>query len=259
MQLVFKNCAPLNIKLDDTALAADWYQLVKQNYEKNPNAIFRDQPKYTLAYLKTLADDANKKLGWDWPIDNNLDLFTTVRLHKDIENYLSRGFENIPEEFDNLLHEIHFCLHAVESGSKRSTWLQIEWFNDEGFHIAPDQYPAKINLDFGDIRLQNPYVGHHPLFVFQQRDSINIASTCQFHDLARPGFCVVIEQENETFSWQRYLHWFETHAADWIEEKGLNNLIKYTGHPVIGKITNLKDLENCLSMHHLEFEKIVFD
>lgn len=258
MQIVFRDCPPLNIQLDDTPLSQKWLTLIHQNYQRDPNAIFRDPLKYTISYLKQLAKDANRRLGWSWNT-NDLSLSSTTLMHKDIEEFLANGYANIPEEYDKLLNEIHFCLHAVESGSQRSSWLQIEWFNDDGFHIPAAEYPGKIDLDFGDIRLQNPYVGHHPLFLYQQNDCGNIMQTCRFHDVVKPGVCIVSKAEiGYKFNWDRYLDWFEHYAPEFVAHYGIKNLIAYTGHPVIGRVTNTKDLEQCLQKEYLEFESIIF-
>lgn len=258
MKITFQDCPPLDIHIDNTPLAQKWLRLIYQNYKNDPTPVFRDPPKYTIDYLTVLAQEAHTRLGWNWDL-NDLSLASTTIMHKDIEVFLSQGYANIPEEFDELLHEIHFCLHAVESGSKRNSWLQVEWYNDDGFCISPEEYPGKINLEFGDIRLQNPYVGHHPLYLYEQNDHYNITQTCRFHDLAKPGICIAAQSSNfDKFNWEQYLNWFEQYGKDFINTNGLKNLIAYTGHPVVGQVTNLKDLEECLQKEYLEFKNITF-
>jgi len=258
MRIKFKNCPWLDIQLDNTNLAQQWEDLVKSNYKNDPTPIFRDQQDYNISKLESLAKEANEKLGWDWQTEI-LDLAHTTLMHKDIEKFLANGFSNIPEEYDDLLHEIHYCLHSVESGCKRASWLQIEWYNDEGFAIDENEYPAKINLEFGDIRLQNPYVGHHPLYLYEQRDNINIMQTCKFHNLAKPGINIVIEKKEPIiFNWDRYLSWFNTHGKEFVNYYGIETLKKFTGHPVVGKVTNLDALEFCLEMPVLAFEALDF-
>jgi hypothetical protein len=258
MQIVFRDCPPLDILLDNTPLAQQWLNLIYQNYLQDPVAIFRDPPRYTVTYLKQLASEAAQRLGWEWNLDD-LSLSSTTSMHKDIEKFLAQGYHNIPEEFDELLNEIHFCLHAVESGSSRSSWLQVEWFNDHGFPISAGDYPGKLGLEFGDIRLQNPYVGHHPLYLYEQNDHIDVMQTCRFHDLAKPGVCIVVARGNNyTFDWAKYLDWFEYHAPEFVDQHGLKNLIAYTGHPVVGRVTNTDDLEQCLQKDYLEFERLIF-
>jgi hypothetical protein len=242
-------------------LAVKYFDLLKNQYEQDSSPMFRDPQRYTLEYFQNLANQAQQVLGWNWQRDH-YDLATTTLLHKDIEKYLAAGFENIPQEHDHLLHELHFCLHAIESGSRRDHWLQIEWFNNTGFSITEDEYPGKLFLEFGDIRLQNPYVGHHPLYVYKQQDSTNINQTCRFHDFIKPGINIVIQQDTYTnpkmFDWNRYIKWFEDCASEFIDEHGINRLCKFTGHPVVGSVINLDDLHTLIKQPIISFEHIAY-
>jgi len=256
--LQFRNCPPLYCELHNTKLASQYYHLLENQYQIDSNPIFRDPEKYTLQYFSVLANQAKQDLGWDW-VRPQYTLDVTTQLHKDLETFLQFGFSHIPAEHDNLIHELHYALHAIESGSKRGHWLQIEWFNDNGFELPADQYPAKINLEFGDLRLQNPYVGHHPLFVFEQDDKVNVTQTCKFHDFVKPGINIVVKSmPNKWFNWEHYFAWFETNAPEFVQLHTKETIAKFTGHPVIGKVTNLKDLEIVVSTPLLEFEKIIF-
>lgn len=257
MQIVFRDCPPLNVQVNP-GLGRRWLALVESTYTKDPQAIFRDPQKYTTELLAKLASEANQRLGWNWDT-TDLSVAATTLMHKDIEEFLAQGFENIPEEFDQLLHDIHFCLHSVESGSKRNSWLQVEWFNDSGFSITADEYPGRLNTRFGDIRLQNPYVGHHPLYLFQQRDSINIMQTCRFHDFVKPGICIVVQPETNNLCLSEYIKWFQQHSPEFIDQHSLENLVKFTGHPVVGRITNLEDLQYCVQKEYLEFDRLEFN
>lgn len=258
MQIVFRDCPPLTLDINDTPVAARWQRLFLDNVQRQPRPIFRDPQRYTLDRLRSLALEANQRLGWQWDLAD-LSITNTTAMHKDIERFLAQGFEHIPAEFDDLMTEIHFCLHAIEGGSRRSSWLQVEWFNDDGVPMSADEYPAKLGMEFGDLRLLNPYVGHHPLLVYQQRDSANIAQTCRFHDLIRPGICFVVDRESTaqtSFDWQSYLDWFWQYAPDWVSHHGVETLKKFTGDPIIGRIRNLNDLEYCLSLPYLEIDCI---
>ena len=261
MQIQFHDCPPLILEVDDTPVAHRWCGLFIENVKRQPRPIFRDPQRYTLDRFRSLAQEANHRLGWQWDL-SDLSVSNTTTMHKDIERFLSQGFEHIPAEFDELMTEIHFCLHSIEGGSRRSSWLQVEWFNDEGMPLLADEYPGKLNMEFGDLRLLNPYVGHHPLLVYHQRDSANIAQTCRFHDLIRPGICFVVDRnsaKNEVLDWDAYLSWFQQHAPDWVSHHGVETLKKFTGDPVIGRIRNLKDLEYCLSLPYLEIDCVKLD
>lgn len=259
-EIKFANVPALQCELDHTDLARRYLALLKQQYAQDSSPIFRDPKQYTLEYFKSLTDSAKDLLGWDWHRPS-YDLAATKELHKSLEQYLANGYANIPEEHDDLLNELHFCLHAIESGSRRDSWLQIEWFNDQGFTLNADEYPAKFSLDFGAIRLQNPYVGHHPLFVYEQKDLKNIGQTCRFHDFVKPGINIVIAPRSgykETFDWTSYLQWFQTHAPDFVADKGIDNLKKFTGHPIIGMVKNIHDLQNLIDLPLIKFESITF-
>lgn len=255
----FKDCPPIECEIFDTPLGKRYYNQLFKEYKKDPYPIFRDQQKYTTNYLKDLAVKGKEILGWDW-IHDIYDISTTTKLHKNIEAYLAKGFEKIPESHDYLLNELHFCLHSIESGSKRGSWIQIEWFNDSGFYISEDEFPAKINLEFGDIRLQNPYVGHYPLLIYQQQDKLNIMQTCKFHDFVKPGFNLVIKKDDfmSNFDETKYLQWFETYGSDFINLHGKQKLLKYTGHPIIGKVKNTKDLEKLVNQEIIKFISLDF-
>ena len=258
----FKNSPAIVCEIDDTELGQKYFNLLVEQYKDDPVPIFRDPPKYTVTYLRQLATQAKEILNWNW-LKDDYNLEVTTKLHKDIEQYLAIGYDNIPAEHDHLLDELHFCLHAVESGSQRNSWLQVEWFNDRGFSISPDEYPAKIGLDFGDIRLQNPYVGHHPLYLYEQRDNINIMQTCRFHDFAKPGFNLVVAPINKNginyyFDQQAYLNWFHANAEDFISTHSEEILLKYTGHPVVGHVVNLDDLKLLIQQPAIEIERLLF-
>lgn len=258
--LYFKNIVPLHCIIDRTKLGQKYFELVRSQWNQSRTAIFRDPQRYTLEYFRTLAHRAQHELGWNWHRDHYT-LDQTVILHKDLEQYLAQGFENIPEQHDELLHELHFALHAIESGSQRNSWLQIEWFDDQGFELPEDQYPAKLQLEFGDIRLQNPYVGHHPLYLYEQQDYHNIAQTCRMHNFVKPGINLVIQSDSRTaaFDWNRYINWFRTHApADWLHQLSETTLRNYTGHPVVGRVTNIHALQQAVALPFLEFDRLEF-
>lgn len=260
IQIVFKDCPPLDLQIDDTPVARRWLDLFRENVRKQPRPVFRDPNRYGPEYLTELAQRANQELGWQWDT-SDLSTANTTLMHKDIETFLAQGFSAIPAKYDDLLTEIHFCLHVIQGETRRSEWLQIEWFNDDGVPLTADEYPGKLGLEFGDLRLLNPYVGHIPTMIYDQRDHTNIAQTCRFHDLIRPGVCFVITHRKghttETFPWQDYLAWFRQHAPGWLAQHGEETLIKFTGDPVIGRIRNLKDLEYCLGLPFLDIDRVV--
>jgi hypothetical protein len=255
----FHHCPELHYHLDRTPLAERYLNMLASQYLDDPHPLFRDQQKYTLDYFKNLVIQAQEILKWNWHADN-YDVNITTRLHKDLEQYLVAGFENIPEDHDHLIHELHFCLHAIESGSRRDNWLQIEWYNDAGFFINGAEFPGKIDLEFGDLRLQNPFVGHHPLFLYQQQDNTNISQTCKFHNFVKPGLNLVIDNSKpkNKFNFEKYRQWFEINDPQFVQQHGWDTIEKFTGHPVIGKVLNPQDLVTTVNCPVLEFEYLKF-
>jgi hypothetical protein len=258
----FKNYPELNIILDDNQTARDWKALFKKNYERE-FPIFKDQKKYTLDYLIKLAVEANDKLGWTIDLDIK-SIGDTVNVHKYIEHVLVDGFSSIPEAYDYIIHELHFCLHKFEqidlsnSPNKTRQFLQLEWYNDDGVPLD-ENFQHKLHCEFGDVRLQNPYVGHIPLKVYQENDYSEIMQTCKFHDLIRPGVWIEAykDQSEKTFDLENYVNWWNTYAPEFIAYHGIDKILHYTGHPVIGRVTNLDALETVVNSNDiLELEYV---
>lgn len=247
----YKNFPALEIELDNNSLKHDYKNLLKKNSQQR--AISRDPCKYTLEYFSVLTKQAKTVLKWDW-IREQYSLKDLVDLHKDIEVYLANGFQDIPEDHDDLIHELHYALHAISSKNSRGDWIQVEWFNDDGIPM-PDDLNFSTLLKFGDVKLQNPYVGHDPIFVYAQKDFYNISQTCKFHDLVRPGLNIMIRstQFNATKS---YRTWYETHAPDWVHQHGWDKIIKYTGWPRVGRVKNLDILQQIAVSPLFEIESV---
>lgn len=255
----FKEYAPLVLAIDDTVVGNNYVSLVKHNYETS-FPIFRDRPKYTVDYMSQLAREAKAKLGWEWDCEN-YDVSVTALLHKDLEQAVgSLGFDAIPAELDVLIHELHYCLHIIQNRieqTKRNAWLQIEWYNDSGFPLdGTDLFTSE--LKFGDVRLQNPFVGHGPLQMYLERDFANIPQTCKFHNFVKPGINVAIENF-PIFDPIVVLNKFKKHNPEFVKHQTEEKILAYTGHPVIGKVRNLTDLQNVADAPILELEYIKFD
>jgi len=258
IQVTFKNLPTLNLSIVDTELGHRYYDLVKENYEQQ-TPIFRDRPKYTVDYMLELAKEAKERLGWSWSFDH-YDINVTALMHKDIERIAAEGFDKIPAELDELLHELHYCLHIIQSpqATLRDAWLQIEWFNDAGFPLDTTDI-FQHNLRIGDLRLQNPYVGHGPLQVYLEQDFTNIPQTCKFHNMVRPGLNIVILQVDHPVNVDNILTTFTTHSPEFVKQHGLEKIKSYIGYPVIGRVTNLADLYTVAQAPLLELGEIKFN
>jgi len=258
--IVFENSAPIQVQLDDTSLGNRYYNLIKSVYEDDTNVIFRDQKYYTLDVFRSLAFKAKKELGWIWNIDD-LSTSNLTLLHKDIEKLVGSGYDNIPAEHDELVHEIHYALHALDcddNNNGRGAWLQLEWYNSSGFAITQEEYPGKIACKFGDIKLQNPFVGHNPLFLYKQNDYTAIEQTCKFHNLCKPGINILISDYNLKYNEQDYYTWFNTHCPEFIQKHSWKTIQAYTGEAVVGKVLNTDVLHDLLQKPYLTFKKFDF-
>jgi hypothetical protein len=257
--IVYKDCEPLEIEFNNTPLADQYQQLIQDTYKNDTHVICRDQKYYTLEVLQKLAIEASQAFNWNWNT-SDLSIDNLTLMHKDIENLVGNGYKNLPEEYDELVHNIHYGLHAIEAKNDRGSWLQVEWFNDVGFTIPPEDYPGKIGCEFGDIKLQNPWVGHNPLFVYGQNDFRDVEKTCKFHDFCKPGINILITDYNavKNYNQEEYQDWFNTHAPSFVQKHTWETILAYTGDPVVGRVTNLHVLEDMLEQPHLIFKEFIF-
>jgi hypothetical protein len=253
----------LEIELASNTVATGYRQLVAENVNREP-PIFRDQCRYTAQYFEQLAIQVRDQLGWQWVNADYNNFETTTLLHKRIEEYIGgpTDYMAAPAEHHELMHEIHYCLHAIQHNSSRGQWLQVEWYNNDGFFLPPD-FEFQMELKFGDIKLQNPYVGHCPLLVWEQNDYTNVSQTCKFHDFAKPGINIVIENyqprrysDGHPYDQGLYLSWFREHGIDFLAEFGESQLLHYTGWPVVGRVTNLDVLTDIKAAPLLELESV---
>ena len=257
--VVYRDCDELEIQLDNTELARNYFDLVKNTYQNYPDIICRDEKYYTLDVFQDLASQCAEAFNWNWNTDD-LSLQNRTIMHKDIENLVGNGYEHIPEKYDELVHNTHFALHALETGNSRGPWLQIEWWNDEGFYISPEDYPRKSQCNFGDIKLQNPFVGHNPAFVYGQNDFTNVELTCKFHDFCKPGINIMIQKyKSAPFAdLDAYRTWFHTKAPAFVEKHSWETILNYTGEATVGRVKNVNTLQEILDKPYLQFEKFVF-
>ena len=185
IKIHFKNKPVLHLLIESSTVGNRYYQSVKEMYQKQ-KPIFRDANRYTKDYMHSLALKVRDLLGWNW-ITEEYTPKNAARFHKDIEVLLKNGFNNVPEELDEILHELHYGLHILEWPKfNHGGWLQIEWYNDEGFELDSN-FKFKKTMSIGDVKLQNPYVGHGPTQIYVEQDGINISQTCKFHNFVKPG------------------------------------------------------------------------
>lgn len=264
--VIFKDQPPLHIELRDTTAAHQWRELFIQNY-KQQFPIFRDMQKYTWPYLRSLIRQANETCGWNFTSDVNT-LDDTLDVHKCIEVTLADGYPSVPTAWHHILDELHFALHKIQQGdmgthSHRGYFMQFEWFNDDIIPL-PEDFVFSDSFKFGSIRLQNVYVGHAPLMIYQQQDDSAVFQTCRFHDQIKPGLHIMTSRPSprnplKDYDLDDYTNWWHTNAPEFVKHHGWDTIMRYTGYPIIGEVVNTDDLETVYACPEvLELESIEY-
>ena len=246
IKISIRNHKPLVIDLDKNPMTDVYCAVLKRNLDTH-DFVFRDPIKYTPAYFNELCQQIKSQLGWEW-IKDSYSIEQTTEMHKSIESALDKteSFKNIPGDQQNLIHEAHFCLHQMQYSNKnRTPSIQIEWFNDDHEPMPPgvDFVDAP---QFGDLILQNPYVGHPPIQCWQQNDYKNIFRTCQFHDIIKPGI-KINTNEKGSFNFEKYKSWWFSKCNDFVDSVGWDKIEYYTGFPRIGRVLDKNNLQNIVN------------
>lgn len=246
IEIKFSKHKPVIIEVMENETSRLFNQVLQRNIVNN-DQVWRDPLKYTKEYFQTLCKDVAVQLGWNW-IKDEYSIEQTTKMHKKIEQTLekSESFRTIPGHLQNLIHEAHFCIHQMQySKQDRSPFIQIEWFNDD-YEPIPEDAVFTTDVGFGDVILQNPYVGHPPIQCYQQNDFSDIARTCQFHDIIKPGVKIQTNEKNnkDTWDYDQYRSWWMTNCQDYVEKVGWETIDHYTGWPKIGKVLDLDNLLN---------------
>lgn len=258
LYIKYKNQPELVLDINDTAVANQWVELIKHNLVDSL-PVYRDRVRYNTKYMLELAHQAQMAFDWDWTIPQ-YDLANTTLLHKDLERLLGHtGFENVPEQYDHLLMEMHYCLHIIQHpeliGTRRGAF-QLEWFNDSGFDL-PMSFVFNSKKQFGDVELLNPFVGHGPVQIFQENDHTEISQTCKFHNFVKAG--LVISTSDHSIDRNKILDYFVQHAPNFVEHHGADKIQYYTGFPKIGHVVNLEDFGQLLDCNEIiQLESVKF-
>lgn len=255
----FKNHPQLKLNIKDTKITNQWVKLLQYNINSSL-PVYRDRIKYNVEYMFELAHRARVAFNWDWEVPT-YDLAHTTILHKDLERLLGEtGFKDVPEEYDHLLMEMHYCLHIVQNPNKIGTRFgafQVEWFNDIGFDLD-NEFVFGTQKEFGDVELLNPFVGHGPVQIFQENDYTDIPQTCKFHNFVKAG--LVISTFDSTVDRTEILNYFKKHAPDFVRQHGEHTIQHYTGFPTVGRVDNLEDFRQLLNCPEIiELESMDFD
>jgi hypothetical protein len=254
----FQDRHPIEVELEHSETARLYLTVLRRNLSKQ-EPIWRDLLKYDIDYFKELCLQVRDKLSWNSDMEN-FKLSDTVIFHKDIEKILEKkdSFDKIPGEHQELLHEAHHCLHNMEvlsQESPRGDFLQFEWFNGDAEPIPADK-TFKHWPEVGDIVLQNPYVGHPPMQCFSSNDYKEIDRTCAFQDRIKPALKIDLHEGQPAFDLEFYKKWWQEKCPGFVEKQGMDNIIRYTGWPVIGKVTNIEYLKDLIKIKKLKFERL---
>jgi hypothetical protein len=248
---------PLVISMVESNTSKLYMEILSRNLARG-DFVFRDPVKYTPEYFHSLCLRAKEELGWSW-IRDDYSLEQTTDMHKNIESTLEKteSFKNIPGNQQNLIHEAHFCIHQMQYSTQgRTPSIQIEWFNDD-YEDLPNDADFRVDLEFGDLILQNPYVGHPPLQCWQQNDYKNIDRTCQFHDVIKPGIKINTTDLAPKLDLDVYKSWWTNKCGEYVQKVGWENILKYTGFPKIGEVIDKDNLRRIvLDSKPLNIKKI---
>lgn len=242
IKIYIEHHQPLVISLVESNTAKLYTEILSRNLARG-DFVFRDPVKYTPEYFHSLCLRAKEELGWSW-VRDEYSLEQTTDMHKNIESTLEKteSFRNIPGDQQNLIHEAHFCIHQMQYSKRgRIPFMQIEWFNDDHEDLPADA-DFTFNLEFGDLILQNPYVGHPPIQCWQQNDYKNISRTCQFHDIVKPGIKIVTTPTYTGFDLQKYKEWWFEKCREYVDSVGWDSIEHYTGFPKIGQVIDKDNL-----------------
>jgi hypothetical protein len=251
---------PLVIDLQKDPVVDQYTKVLARNLA-NDDFVFRDPVKYTPTYFQELCKQVKEELNWDW-ITDDYSFEQTTKMHKFIESALDKteSFKNIPGYLQNLIHEAHFCIHQIQymktARERRSPSIQIEWFNDD-YETLPAEAQFMMPPDFGDLIIQNPYVGHPPIQCWQQKDYKNISRTCQFPDIIKPGIKIITKAAVDPFNLQAYKSWWFEKCGSFVEEVGWDKIQYYTGFLKIGQVVDKDNLHRIVDDNELlNIEKI---
>jgi hypothetical protein len=254
----FHNQPAIEIAVDDTETGRLYFDLTQRQNQQQP-PFYRDTAVYTPEYMIELAHRAKDAFNWDW-FSDHYDISITAQLHKDLENSVGRlGFQQIPEQYDELLYDLHHCLHAIQFGvlpCKRISNFQIEWLVDNSIPL-PSSFEFKESVNVGDLILINPYVGHNPLQIYREQDFSSLNTTCRFHDIIKPG--IVITSEANTVTKDTMLEEFIKHDSAFVDLHGADKIKYYAGAAVVGHVVDIdildqvKQSKNTLTLDQIEF------
>jgi hypothetical protein len=257
IQIKFHDHPVIEIAVNNTETGRAYFEISKKQHQLQA-PFFRDTRDYTVDKMIQLAHEAKKAFDWDW-FSDHYDTSVTAKLHKDLENSIGKlGFADIPAKYDNLLYDLHHCLHAIQFGKTqpgREDNFQIEWLTDNSIPL-PSSFVFQESSKFGDLILINPYVGHNPLQIYRENDFSCLSTTCKFHDIIKPGIVVSV---GTICNKDEILEKFKETDPAFVKLHGEDKIRYYSGEAVIGQTINVDILKQIKqSPGSLVLDKIEF-
>lgn len=232
IEIKFHGHPAVEIAINNTETGRAYFDISKKQHQLQA-PFFRDTRDYTADYMIQLAHQAKKAFGWDW-LSDSYDTSITTNLHKDLENSIGKlGFAEIPAKYDDLLYDLHHCLHAIQFGKThpgREDNLQIEWLTDNSIPL-PTSFEFQESSKFGDLILINPYVGHNPLQIYQENDFTSLSTTCKFPDVIKPG---VVLSSGVKCTKDAILKKFKEIDPEFVKLHSEDKIRYYSGEAVVG-------------------------
>jgi hypothetical protein len=251
----FHNQPAIEIAVNNNETGRLYFDLTRRQTQQ---PFYRDTAAYTPEYMIELARRARDAFDWDW-FSDQYDISTTAQLHKDLENSVGQlGFDQIPEEYDELLYDLHHCLHAIQFGKTapgRFDNFQIEWLVDD-YVPLPESFEFKEVANYGDLILINPYVGHNPLQIYKENDFTSLATTCRFHDVIKPGIVIT---GGDKATKDEIVAEFIKQDPEFVELHGVDKIRYYAGAAVIGRtvdidvLNHVRNSKDVLVLDRVEF------
>jgi len=67
---------------------------------------------------------------------------------------------------------------------------------------------------------------------------------------------VVDKKPCQDFDLEAYQQWWRTKGSEFLARHGMHTLMAWTGHPVVGRVLNLSDLEQICARPYLELQSL---
>ena len=149
------------------------------------------------------------------------------------------------------MHAVQFKRHL----SKRSDNFQIEWLTDTSIPL-PKSFEFVESTRFGDLLLINPYVGHNPVQIFNEKDFTSLETTCRFHNIIKPG--IVLSTGGDVTK-DEIVEEFKRQDPAFVQLDAEDKIRYYSGFAVVGRVLDVElyNQINC-SEDLLELNQIKF-